>query len=175
MKKLILFILTFFSLSVLDSRAQYLELEHGRFVNEEGVVYTDREVRELIGDEVFNETYKSATNQFFTGRSLFYGGIITSAAGFTIMVGTAMALAARSLELDDLDGPAPYGYVGMMMLGWTGAVVGEILLNIGIPFWIIGGSRLHWIEDDYRDRQRGYSLRLSGSSAGPGLGLTLSF
>jgi hypothetical protein len=53
------------------------------------------------------------------------------------------------------------------------AATGAVLLDVGIPFRVIGQSRLNWVENDYNERNRDITLHFGAAPSG--IGLTLTF
>lgn len=172
--KRIALILTAFILGACFANAQtnpeFLKFKGGNFYGESGTVYTDAQMLQLIGRDIYDETYVGALKQYRTGRNLIIIGGVTALAGLGGCIGI---LAANSTEegVEGMSDSAIMGFYGSMLV----AVLGGVALDVGIPLTIIGKSRLNWIADDYNAKQSGVSLRLTGCSAGPGVGLALVF
>ena len=168
MKRALILLLGVLALGLGQVRAQvmpeYLEMNKGRFYDENGNRLTDGQMRSIIGDKIYEETYIGATKQFNAGKKLITFGAI----GFGVGLVSAVTCAALydSYEEDV--------YLGGVYLGSAIGILGALALNAGIPLKIFGKSRLYWIADDYNE-SKGYTLRVTGSSAGPGLGLALVF
>ena len=145
----------------------------GQLADAEGNVLSDAEVLDLIGAQIYNETYVGATKQYNAGKQLIAWGIVGSGAGLlsAMIGGVIYALGANegNYTLAQLGGITLYG--GALLMS-----VGSSLLAAGIPLNVIGKSRLNWIADDYNGKQEPpVTLRLTGCSAGTGLGLAIVF
>ena len=145
---------------------EHIEMSKGSFYDENGNRLSDGQMRQIIGDRIFEETYRGATKQFNTGKKLITVGAIT------LGVGAVSAITCAAI----------YGYdeyeSGALLAGvYAGCVIaamGALALDVGIPFKVIGRNRLDWIAEDYNE-SKGYALHVTGSSSGPGLGLALVF
>ena len=143
---------------------EYLEMNRGRFYDENGHRLTDGQMRNIIGDKIYEETYIGATKQFNAGKKLITFGAI----GFGVGLASAVcSTALYNYYEEDV-------YLGGIYLGCVVGGLGALALNAGIPLKIFGKSRLYWIADDYNE-SKGYTLHVTGCSAGPGLGLALVF
>ena len=99
--------------------------------------------------------------------------VAAGAIGFGVGIATAVGCAAKYNSdeyLDTIDETLEAGIYG----GYILAVLGGLALDAGIPFLIIGKNRLNWIAENYNET-KSVSLRLTGCSAGTGLGLALVF
>ena len=166
-----------------NANAQYLPAQIHRdradFVDNRGVVLSDQELIGLIGEDVFFDTVVGARKQYTVGRKLVVSGAAGLGVGLAgILGGTAMIAAAGPtqendgtvyFENDDL----AVGGAAVMILGSIATALGGTALSIGIPFKAIGQGRLNWVENEYNDRARNYSLHVG--SAPHGMGLTLTF
>lgn len=164
-----------------NAGAQYVQIHRdgAGFVDNQGMFLSDQALIDLVGEDVYFDTVVGARKQFDAGRKLIRSGAICAGAGMTgILVGT-VALATSGMGYDynsqtyyDMDGQAALGGL-LMFSGCLAAVTGGLLLDAGIPLKIIGKSRLNWVENDFNERSRGYSLHV-GAAPG-GMGLTLQF
>ena len=161
--------------------AQYAQIHRdgSDFVDNQGVVLSDQELIDLVGEDVFFETVVGARKQFESGSKLTRSGIITAGAGVTGMLVGSVLLATSEMGWDnvrqsviDYTGQGTAGIV-LIGAGCAAAAIGGVLLDVGLPFKIIGQSRLNWVENDYNDRARGYTLHVG--AAPHGLGLTVNF
>lgn len=155
----------------IDAKAQYaqpapqaLELRSGRLTAEGGRTLSDKEVRLLVGDEIFQKTYVGARRQYNAGIALLSGGLAGVGAGIALMV-TADNSGVRSdnyYGYDECDGRAALGALLM--------IAGGVCIDVGVPFLIIGKRRLSWIAEDYNMKNSpAYSFNIEGTSNGVGL------
>ena len=163
----------------LNANAQYIHRDKADFVNNSGTVLSDQELIDLVGEEVFFETVVGARKQYTTGRKLVVSGAAGLGVGLAGIVGGA-ALIASADPQQAQDGTVYFGNgdrategAVVMILGSVATALAGTALTIGIPFKAIGQSRLNWVENDYNERARGYSLHVG--SAPHGVGLTLNF
>jgi|GEM_PF-4597013 len=154
----------------------------------DGEVLTPSQVRRLIGDEIYHQTYESAIKQRKTGKALnIIGGLITGAGA--VAAGVGIALAKETITetyYQDIDDPTniwdvtystesnvdvmlPLQYAGFIAMG-----VGVTFLSFGIPISVIGNKRLGWIASDYNNRSK-YSAVFTVQPAPCGLRLALTF
>ena len=63
---------------------------------------------------------------------------------------------------------------GIIIGGVVVAALGGTALDVGIPLLSIGKSRLSWIADNY-NADSAVTLRVTGCSAAPGIGLAIAF
>ena len=151
-------------------------------------VLTDLEVREIIGEEIFQETYVGARKQYKAGLGLLIGGGVVTLSGAIICnraesfikdrgKGTLWAIIKTSWNkgsMDDvgLDQAAEDVTKGIVwyFCGAGVSYVGTTLLKFGIPFYAVGRKRLEWIADDY-NRRNAPSLEITATPFGPGLRL----
>ena len=168
MNKVFFIIFGILALGIGQAQAQinpeYLEMSKGKFYDETGRRLIDTQMRKIIGDQIYDETYVGASKQFRAGKKLITLGAI----GFGVGVAAGTTCLVLSEENDD-DALA-MGAVG----GYALAALGALALEVGIPLKIIGRSRLNWIADNYNETKN-VSLRVTGCSAAPGLGLALVF
>lgn len=157
------------------ANAQYattLHREKGNLVDGRGLVLSDNEVLDLIGDEIYHKTYVGAKKQCKVGRILIWSG----AAG--AVVGTGMMLYGQYLYTD-----SPYmngigteteGKIGLALCagGLLLELAGSAALDTGIPLAIIGKKRLDWVADNYNG---GANLTYHVGATPNGIGLTLQF
>ena len=165
-----------------NAKAQYLpdqiHREKDHFVNESGSILSDKELIDAVGADIFQETVVGARKQYRTGQKLFVSGLAGLGVGVVgIVGGTAIIGAAgphqtanNEVTFDDED-LALTGAV-VLTIGSIAAALGGTALTVGIPFKVIGQSRLNWVENDYNERQ-GYTLRFG--AAPHGMGLTVRF
>ena len=169
-------------------QAQYVSQIHrdgDSFVDDRGYDLSDKELVDLIGEDIYYETVVGARKQYNAGNRLIRSGAICGGVGLTGIVAGAIALASSETEWDsemfydgdyyddvDLDGLATAGII-LMATGSVLAATGAVLLDVGIPFRVIGQSRLNWVENDYNERNRDITLHFGAAPSG--IGLTLTF
>ena len=165
-----------------SAKAQYVQQIHrdgAGFVDDRGTALTDREIIDLVGENIYFDTVVGARKQYTLGRKLVVSGAAGLGVGMTgILGGIAMIAAAGGTQASDgtvyFDNEdLAVGGAAVMILGSIASALGGTALSIGIPFKAIGQGRLNWVENEYNDRARDYSLHVG--SAPHGLGLTLSF
>ena len=80
MKKMLILLLGILALGLCQAQAQinpdYLSMRKGKFYDENGRVLTDGQMRQIIGNQIYEETYRGATKQFNAGKSLITWGAI---------------------------------------------------------------------------------------------------
>lgn len=171
--------------------AQYARIHRDgtKFVDNRGGTLSDRDLIELIGDDVFFDTVVGARKQYNAGRKLIRGGAISMGAGVLAMIGGAAVMYASGgsgyysdyyygnyPERYYYGGGSETGMASGALLYVTGAIattVGALVLEAGIPLKIIGKSRLNWVENDFNDRSRDASVHFGAAPSG--LGMTLTF
>jgi hypothetical protein len=173
MKKALILLLGILVLGIGQAQAQmnpdFISMKKGKFYDENGMVLSPEQIKQIIGNEIYKDTYLGATKQYKAGKTLVAAGAI----GFGVGIATAVGCAAKYNSdeyLDTIDETLEAGIYG----GYILAVLGGLALDAGIPFLIIGKNRLNWIAENYNET-KSVSLRLTGCSAGTGLGLALVF
>ena len=162
-----------------------LEYSRGDF-ELNGRELTESELYQLIGADVYENTYEGATKQRNLGKGFIISGSITAGVGLTLYLIGALSSVGTVTHTwyedsngnhygdnysydDNLSETAPLMIVGGVLLG-----VGSTLLSAGIPLAIIGNSRLNWIEKDYNEKH-GYASTLKFGATKYGMGLTFNF
>ena len=185
MKKSIIFcgIVAAFMCLAHSANAQYLPTQIHRdradFIDNRGMVLSDQELIDLVGEDVFFDTVVGARKQYSVGRKLVVSGAAGLGVGMAgILGGVAMIAAAGATQASDGtvyfdNDDLAVGGAAVMILGSIATALGGTALSVGIPFKAIGQGRLNWVENEYNDRARNYSLHVG--SAPHGLGLTLNF
>ncbi|MDD6253957.1 MAG: hypothetical protein PUA96_07930 [Bacteroidales bacterium] len=126
-----------------------------------GCKLSDLEVKNLIGEQVYYETYVGARRQRKVGTWL-------ASFGAAITVGGTV-LKSHGISWDD---PAYY-YSGLAV-----DAVGMAMLGGGIAYLCIGRGRLKWAASDYNERNvygRDRSISLEFGPTSSGVGLSLRF
>ena len=124
-----------------------------------GKQLSDGELCDLIGDEVYYNTYLSAQKQRKLGLPL---GI----------VGAGILGATTAWYLIGIDAPWIHEktVVVTSSIGWTlGTLAGA-----GLAYYFIGSGRLKWIAEDYNSRNS-YASTLSFGPTPHGVGLSFNF
>ena len=191
MKKIIVLVIAAvaFIASSVVANAQYrpsaLSQHRAGLEDENGHALTDQEVFELIGEDVYNQTYVGATKQYKTGKILTIVGAATTGVG---LVGTIAGSVATAYAIEnghvtyetkngkrvvkDFDNKAALAAVGFAG-GVALLAAGDICLSVGIPLQIIGKKRLNWIATEYNHSN--YSANIRFGAGQYGTGVVLSF
>ena len=191
MKRIIVLVIAAvaFIASSVVANAQYrpstLNQHRAGFEDENGHTLTDQEVFELIGEDVYNQTYVGATKQYKTGKILTIVGAATTGVG---LVGTIAGSVATAYAIEnghvtyetkngkrvvkDFDNKAALAAVGFAG-GVALLAAGDICLSVGIPLQIIGKKRLNWIATEYNHSN--YSANIRFGAGQYGTGVVLSF
>ena len=191
MKKIIVLVIAAvaFIASSVVANAQYrpstLNQHSAGFEDENGHTLTDQEVFELIGEDVYNQTYVGATKQYKTGKILTIVGAATTGVG---LVGTIAGSVATAYAIEnghvtyetkngkrvvkDFDNKAALAAVGFAG-GVALLAAGDICLSVGIPLQVIGKKRLNWIATEYNHSN--YSANICFGAGQYGTGVVLSF
>ena len=191
MKKIIVLVIAAvaFIASSVVANAQYrpstLNQHRAGLEDENGHALTDQEVFELIGEDVYNQTYVGATKQYKTGKILTIVGAATTGVG---LVGTIAGSVATAYAIEnghvtyetkngkrvvkDFDNKAALAAVGFAG-GVALLAAGDICLSVGIPLQIIGKKRLDWIATEYNHSN--YSANIRFGAGQYGTGVVLSF
>ena len=173
-----------------NAQAQYIPQIHrdgAGFVDDRGMHLSNQEIRDLVGEDIYFETVVGAQKQYRAGRKLIVGGIIGLGAGYlSTAIGTYTLVenSERIVHHHNSDNyPDRYDYdtdsfgtvVGGLMAfsGILAMAAGSAALSAGVPLKIIGQSRLNWVENDFNERNRDFSLEFG--AAPHGVGLTLKF
>jgi len=124
-----------------------------------GTHLTEGELYDLLGDEVYYETYLPAQKQ----RRI---GLPVGIAGAGLLGATAVWYAV-SIDTDWVEEKT---VVISSSIAWT---VG-FAASAGLAYYIIGNKRLKWIADDY-NRRNGSAASLQVGPTLNGIGLVLNF
>lgn len=151
-----------------------LEYSHGEFYLNGELLQPDQ-IRAVIGDDIYNDTYQTAIPQRRTGLTLTIAGGSSLGAGVALVaVGYASAFKA-ALDLKTGSGESSFrarvAVSSQIVLGGVIFVlVGSSLVSVGVPLLAIGNSRLRWIQEEY-NHNAGYSLNFGFTPNGVGLAL----
>ena len=174
MKKILFLSLMMLLAPLFTLRAQEysprLEFSRGDFYYG-GNRLSDAEIFHLIGEDVFYATYQGATRQRNAGQSMMIAG------GVTFGVGIASLFMGLALSYNSQDYPDGNYYTisSLVPIGYAAAIAGGIVLDAGIPLFIIGNSRLNWIERDFNRRNHSPYACVNVGGAPHGFGLTVNF
>lgn len=188
MKKLFVIALAAVALvaSSVVASAQYKPSSLSRYradlQDQNGQVLSDQEVFQLIGEDIYNETYKGARTQYKAGNALIIAGAATAGVG---LVGTVAGVLAIDYGIKngaivvveskkgqyDLTKCTQNGKLAI--LGYAGGVtllaVGATCLAVGIPLKVIGTKRLNWVAEDYNNNAVAANLNVGFTANGAGL------
>ncbi|MBR1872458.1 MAG: hypothetical protein IJ795_04550 [Bacteroidales bacterium] len=160
-----------------------MEYSHGElYLN--GVKLSPYEVSQVIGSEIYNETYVGASKQRRIGMTLIKVGAPVTGAGLVMIVTGSIYLGtSRNINTyTDVQGvnhvSASVNSAGvtagtvLFALGTIGVVAGGIALEVGIPFAAIGSGRMRWIAEDFNQKS---APRMQFGLQPHGVGLSLNF
>lgn len=126
--------------------AQYaterIDYKRGSFYDAEGFKLGDEQIREVFGNDIYNDTYLSARKQFKAGKIMtdIGLGILGTEALFLTLVATN----AFSYNFDDFG-----QFLGAFLVGLYGGIivtgVGFVSLSTGMILRNIGNSRMKWM------------------------------
>ena len=140
-----------------------------------GNILSNHEVLNLIGEQVYDETYVGASKQRKAGKTLIWSGI-GGLVGGGVLYGAGFAKIAdkvtRNSSKEEIqkaleDNP---GSAGMILGGTLLMAAGGVALDAGIPLAIIGKKRLNWVADDY-NAKKGLTYRIGATENGVGFAL----
>ena len=162
-----------------SANAQYapssLRRDHGNLVDSRGNILSDAEVLNLVGEQVYNETYVGAKKQYKIGHKLVWGGVAGTVVGLGAMVGGQYLFANNTYWAgnDVTEQTIHFSDEGKGMAGLVLCVGGllmtslsSIALEVGIPFTVIGKKRLDWV---------GVNLTYHVGATPNGVGIALNF
>ena len=180
MKKLFIVLFGVLCLGLSQASAQYnpasLNFSKGQFYDENGTVLDVDQISRIIGSEIFDETYRGAMKQYAAGKKLVVAGAVGLGVGAAVAVACVASgdwydlVSEEDYELTNSDRSLMAGFIGGVIV----AALGGTALDVGIPLLSIGKSRLSWIADNY-NADRAVTLRVTGCSAAPGIGLAMAF
>lgn len=188
MKKLIFlaFAAVAFLASGIVASAQYaptsLTNYRGSLQDQNGHTLTEAEAIQLVGEDIYNATYKGACKQYKAGNTLVIVGSIVAGVG---TVGTIAGYAATNYAIErnhitfeekngkkvitSMDDKAKLAVTGLIG-GLTLLVAGEVALAAGIPLKIIGNKRIDWVAGQYnRANTPVASIRFGAGQYGTGV------
>jgi hypothetical protein len=158
--------------------ATYLQRHRGSLMNERGTILTDAQVLDLVGDEIFNETYVGAKKQYKVGRKLVGGGAAGTIVGLALL-GTGAVIVDQNTHYAEDGTTIIYDDEAKTDVGVVLALGGALMsslsaaaLAVGIPFSVIGKKRLNWIADNYN---AGGNMTYRIGATPNGVGIALNF
>ena len=173
MKRLIkvsFFVACFLLLVPQLSHAQYrtskIEYGHGGLVTSYGERLSDREVRDLVGGRIYDETYTGAVKQLRAGKTLVFTGIGVTTLGTLATMSSIYNIADK--ESEDITAGESMAVVGSLLL----LSAGSAMLDVGIPFWVIGKKRLKWVAEECNSQGGRVNVSLAPGHYGYGVVMT---
>ena len=152
----------------------------------DGKTLAPSQLRQLIGDQAYYQTYENAVKKRKTGKTLSILGGVTLAAGAAV-AGIGLLNKGQSAEIQYYDADNPeiiYGTATaaggtgklspLVIGGGVAMALGATFLIIGIPVSSGGNKQLKGIADNY-NRRNGYGAVLNISPAPYGIILALQF
>lgn len=152
----------------------------------DGKSLTPSQLRQLIGDQAYYQTYENALKKRKSGKTLSILGGITLAGGAAV-AGIGLLNKGQSAEIQYYDADNPdiiygtataaggTGKLSPLVIGGSVAMaLGATFLIIGIPISSGGTRQLKGIADNY-NRRNGYGAVLNISPAPYGISLALRF
>lgn len=163
-----------------NASAQYAGPIHrhkANLVDAQGVTLSDSEVLNLVGEDIFNETYVGAKKQYIAGRKMLIGGAIGVGAGMlTSIIGFNVAYDSAYLTQSGQEAFRKEGQAAIGFLCYYGGLVAASaalgVLEAGIPLTIIGKKRLDWVAEE---GSKASNLSFHAGATPNGVGITLSF
>lgn len=132
----------------------------------------DEEIKAVIGEQLWQETFASARGQFKAGKVLTNIGIPFAAAGGGLMIaGLILAATTTSTRSSTYEAAAILVGVGAPFFG-----TGLTLMSIGIPLRCIGNGRMEWVVDE-TNRNSGYAMqpKVNFGFQQHGVGVSINF
>lgn len=126
--------------------AQYaterIDYKRGSFYDAEGFKLGDGQIREIFGDDIYNETYRSAMRQYKAGKIMtdIGLGLLGSEALFLLLLETN-AIGYDFKDFGEAIGAIIIGIYGGIIVAGTGFVT----LSTGMILRNIGNSRMKWM------------------------------
>jgi hypothetical protein len=182
MKKFLVFAAAFLAAGIVAS-AQYIPNTLSQYraglEDENGHVLTDQEVFQ-IDEDIYNETYTGACQQYKAGKILTIGGAVGAGLGLVATIGGAIAVTwgvqhnripVNENNVFDFQNSSPKGKLAL--LGYAGGIAllsaGDLCLSVGVPLLVIGKKRLEWVADDYNHYEAPAAVRFGVTENGAGL------
>lgn len=155
-----------------NANAQYAR-KGANVVNQNGVVLSDQDIVNLVGNDVFEQTVIGARKQYKAGKGLITGGIIGIGAGLAGAFITGYK--AGKAGYNDLETALSNdGSIAAMYLASTAAAsLGGAALSGGIILKTIGKKRLDWVSEEANRVSGNVSLNVGATPHG--MGIVLNF
>ena len=154
-----------------NANAQYAR-EGATLENINGVVLSDQDIINLVGNDIFEQTVVGARKQYKAGTSLITGSIFSISAGLSGLLITSYKVSDGRYRTYQAafknDGSILALYLGSevaLALGWAA-------LNTGITLKTIGMKRLDWVSEECNKVS---DVSFHVGAAPHGMGLTLRF
>ena len=144
-----------------NAYAQYAR-RGANIVDKSGVVLSDFQLIDLVGQDIFDQTVIGARKQIKSGNCLLWGGVAGFAFGFAGCVHAVYRMAGY--KNDVIATPLFLGSATLLSVGGSA-------LSAGIVLRSIGKGRLNWVEDQ-ANSAGGYSLNVGATPTGMGLYMT---
>jgi len=179
-------ILCFASFSAKAQMYNRVEMSRGDFYLN-NVKQSDAQVRDILGEEIYNQTYVGAQKQRKLGNALIIAGGATAGVGAgLVLAGAAGAMGTLTHTWyydpntgrtwgdqynynDNLDKMGP-----IMMIGYGVLTLGAACLSAGLTFKIISAKRLQWVEEE-ASRKLNQNVSMNVGATRYGLGITMKF
>jgi len=181
--KRVLFIAILFVMAVLSASAQAPTLQrYGRFLTMNGSIIPDEEMRYILSEDVYNDTYVGARKQLETARKIRTYSIIGAGVGAAGIIGGTIGLALSDTTSDYVEGETDIHFTDsdvanllLLTSGITLFVAGTTGIGASIAFEQIGRRRLDWVAEDYNSGNHASKVRLDLGAQDHGFGLALKF
>jgi len=163
----------------LTARAQYvpewIEQSKGKLLDDNGEVMPDYMVKRLIGDEIYEETYKGARTQYKIGKVLTTVGIVGMGVGVAVAGVSLGYFIADYIKIwggteniwdtfTEAKDSVSWFYRGCSIVG-----TGYSTLTVGLIIKTIGWKRLEWVASNYNEGNRPPTLHVGLGQYGAGL------
>lgn len=133
----------------LDAEAQYAR-KGAKIVDPEGTVLSDQALIDIVGYDIYEQTFVGARRQLKAGRAMILGGVScigvgvlgAGAAAGLLILNTEVLIAKKETEKALVDGVA---LTGLFYLSEGVAIAGGALLTSGIILNTIGKKRIKWV------------------------------
>lgn len=142
------------------------------FKADDGHRLQDSELKDLVGEDIYNETVHGARFQMRLGTGLMWGGALCIGAGLAGAVYTGYKAADANFDTF-WDAVKSSKEIYSLYSKTVGVLTfGTSVFAAGIPIHIIGKCRLNWVEDNYNANARDISCNFGLTPSGVGLVMT---
>jgi hypothetical protein len=161
-----------------DLKAQFampVTRQNANLVDRNGVILTDDDIIDLVGQDIYEETVVGARRQLRSGKALIIGGAAGIGTGMVLNIFAHAAMAKNKVEHDRdmMDGHRDvytFGRApGLFLLSAAFSTAGVLALGGGIAFRSIGKARLSWVAEQCNPRTKDVVLQWSATPGGAGL------